>query len=86
MDARVYRAFSEIHREENEYLQQQITLYTNRLNADTPSLARQIKYRRQVFQLRLRMEARVESRFVGVLDRYGYPSDSGPYYDPSHDY
>ncbi|KAJ7022252.1 hypothetical protein C8F04DRAFT_1272798 [Mycena alexandri] len=86
MDARVWRAFSQIHREEKEFLQHQITMYTRRLNADTPSLARQIQYQRQIARSRQRANTRIEARFVRVLDQYGYPSDNGPYYDPDYDY
>ncbi|KAJ7046198.1 hypothetical protein C8F04DRAFT_1248453 [Mycena alexandri] len=86
MDAQVWRAFREIQRQEKEFFQSQLTLYTNYLNADTPSLARQIRYRRQIARLRERVNTRIESRFVLVLDRYGFPSDNGPYYDPEYDY
>ncbi|KAJ7784196.1 hypothetical protein B0H16DRAFT_1708935 [Mycena metata] len=86
MDARVYRAFSQIARDENAFLQAQITLYTERLNAEYPSYTRQIRYQTQIRKLRNRTNERIERRFVAVLDHYGHASDQGPYYDPTHIY
>ncbi|KAJ7023220.1 hypothetical protein C8F04DRAFT_1271645 [Mycena alexandri] len=101
-DKRVQRAFSAIYeycnppqykptpsqhlRHEQEYLRWKTRLYTIALNAERASLNQRIRCRHQISTLRKRVGARVEAQFIRVLERYGYPTDNGPYYDPSESY
>ncbi|KAJ7037094.1 hypothetical protein C8F04DRAFT_1257324 [Mycena alexandri] len=85
-DERVRQAFRVIHQQEQEYLRWRIHLETMSLNGEKASLNRQIRYHREISTLRKRVGARIEARFVRVLEHYGYPTGNGPYYDPTHEY